>query len=123
MPPIAHRARGLRSIGRQAHTEHVGCASWASREADLLQHDDKWASLERERPDEIAIIEVDKVKDKSIKRDIPFALRRGTIGQVTNQHALDAAQRAAEDERVLHTPDNVAQRQRARQTTRKRRYD
>ncbi len=48
---------------------------------------DKWAPLER--PDEIATAEVDKVKDKSIKRDIPFALRRGTIGQVTTHHALD----------------------------------
>ena len=41
------------------------------------------------RPDEIATTEVDKVKDKSIKRDIPFALRRGTIGPVAT--ALDAA--------------------------------
>jgi hypothetical protein len=30
--------------------------------------------------------EVDKVKDKSTKRDIPLALRRGTIGQVTTHH-------------------------------------
>jgi hypothetical protein len=44
----------------------------------------------------IATAEVVKVKDKSIKRDIPFALLRGTIGQVTT--ALDAAQCAAEDE-------------------------
>jgi hypothetical protein len=35
---------------------------------------------------------VDKAKDKSIKKDIPFALHRGTIGQVTT--ALDAAQDA-----------------------------
>ncbi len=49
-----------------------------------------------ECPDEIATGEVDQVKAKSIKRDIPFALRRGTIGQVTT--ALDAAQCAAEDE-------------------------
>ena len=41
-----------------------------------------------ERSDEIAPAEVDKVKDKSIKRDIPFALLRGTLGQVTT-HALD----------------------------------
>jgi hypothetical protein len=39
---------------------------------------DKWAPLER--PDEIATAEVDKVNDKSIKWDIPFARRRGTIG-------------------------------------------
>jgi hypothetical protein len=46
-----------------------------------------------ECPDEIATGEVDQVKAwKSIKRDIPFALRRGTIGQVTthhHHHALD----------------------------------
>jgi hypothetical protein len=41
----------------------------------------RWAPLER--PDEIATAEVDKVKNKSIKRDVPFALLRGTIGQVT----------------------------------------
>jgi hypothetical protein len=44
---------------------------------------DKLAPLER--PDEVATAEVDKVKDNSIKRDIPFALRRGTIGQETRQ--------------------------------------
>jgi hypothetical protein len=55
--------------------------------------DDKWAPLER--PDEIATGEVDQVKDKSIKRDIPFALRRGTIGQVTTHHALDGYARSA----------------------------
>ncbi len=53
---------------------------------------DKWAPLER--PAEIATAEVDKVKDKSIKRDIPFTLRRGTIGQVTS-HALDGYARPA----------------------------
>ena len=41
-----------------------------------------------ECPDEIATGEVEQVKAKSIKRDIPFALRRGTIAQVTT-HALD----------------------------------
>jgi hypothetical protein len=35
-----------------------------------------------------------------IKKDNSFALRRGTIAQVTT--ALDAAQRATEDELVLH---------------------
>ncbi len=35
-----------------------------------------------------------------LKKDISFALRRGTIAQVTT--ALDAAQRAAEDELVLN---------------------
>jgi hypothetical protein len=54
--------------------------------ADGVPDDDEWAPLER--PDEIATAEVDKVKDKSIKRDIPFALRRGTIGLVTTP-ALD----------------------------------
>ena len=34
-----------------------------------------------------------------LKKDISFALRRGTIAQVTT--ALDAAQRAAEDEELL----------------------
>jgi hypothetical protein len=34
-----------------------------------------------------------------LKKDISFALRRGTIAQVTT-HALDAAQRAAEDEQL-----------------------
>jgi hypothetical protein len=34
-----------------------------------------------------------------LKKDISFALRRGTIAQVTT--ALDAAQRAVEDELVL----------------------
>jgi hypothetical protein len=34
------------------------------------------------------------------KKDISFALRRGTIAQVTT-HALDAGQRAAEDEELL----------------------
>ncbi len=49
---------------------------------------DEWAPSEC--PDEIATGEVDQVKAwKSIKRDIPFALRRGTIGQVTTHHALD----------------------------------
>jgi hypothetical protein len=33
-----------------------------------------------------------------LKKDISFALRRGTIAQVTT--ALDAAQRAAEDEEL-----------------------
>jgi hypothetical protein len=53
----------------------------------------RWAPLER--PDEIATAEVDKVEDKSIKRDIPIALRRGTIGQVTTHHALDGCVRPA----------------------------
>ncbi len=35
-----------------------------------------------------------------LKKDISFALRRGTIAQVTT--ALDAAQRAAEDELALN---------------------
>ena len=34
-----------------------------------------------------------------LKKDISFALRRGTIAQVTT-HALDAAQRAVENESV-----------------------
>ena len=42
-----------------------------------------------ECPDETATAEAGMVKDKSITRDIPFALRRGTIGQVTT--GLDAA--------------------------------
>ena len=54
--------------------------------ADGVADDDEWAPSEC--PDEIATAEVDQVKAKSIKRDIPFALRRGTIGQVTT-HALD----------------------------------
>ncbi len=54
---------------------------------------DKWAPLVC--PDEIATAEVDKVKDKSNKRDIPFALGRGTIGQVTTHHALDGYARPA----------------------------
>jgi hypothetical protein len=43
-----------------------------------------------ECPDEIATGEMEQVKAcKSIKRDdIPFALRRGTIGQVTTHHHL-----------------------------------
>ena len=36
-----------------------------------------------------------------LKKDISFALRRGTIAQVTT-HALDAGQRAAEDELTLN---------------------
>ncbi len=60
----------------------------------MADDDDEWAPFER--PDEIATAEVDEVKGKSIRRDIPFARRRGTIGQVTT--ALDAAQCAAEDE-------------------------
>jgi hypothetical protein len=36
-----------------------------------------------------------------LKKDISFALRRGTIAQVTT-HALDAAQRVAEDELALN---------------------
>ena len=66
--------------------------------ANGVADDDEWAPSER--PDEIATAEVDKAKDKSIKKDIPFALHRGTIGQVTT--ALDAAQRAAEDELALN---------------------
>jgi hypothetical protein len=62
--------------------------------ADGVADDIEWAPSEC--PDEIATAEVDQVKAKSIKRDIPFALRRGTIGQVTT--ALDAAKSAAEDE-------------------------
>ena len=46
---------------------------------------------------------VDKVKDKSIKRDIPLAPRWGTIGLVIT--ALDAAQCAAEDELALNDAD------------------
>jgi hypothetical protein len=66
--------------------------------ADGVADDDEWAPSEC--PDEIATAEVDQVKAKSIKRDIPFALRRGTISQVTT--ALDAAQCAAEDELALY---------------------
>ena len=55
--------------------------------ADGVADDDEWAPSEC--PDEIATAEVDQVEAKSIKRDIPFALRRGTIGQVTTHHALD----------------------------------
>jgi hypothetical protein len=51
--------------------------------ADGVPDDDEWAPFEC--PDEIATAEVDQVKAKSIKRDIPFALRRGTIGQVTSE--------------------------------------
>ncbi len=41
---------------------------------------DTWAPLER--PDEIDRAGmVDKVKGKSIKRDVSFALRRGTLGK------------------------------------------
>jgi hypothetical protein len=36
-----------------------------------------------------------------LEKDISFALRRGTIAQVTT-HALDAAQRAADDELALN---------------------
>jgi hypothetical protein len=54
---------------------------------------DKWAPLER--PDEMATAKVDKGKIKSIKRDVPFALRRGTIGQVTTLHALGGYARPA----------------------------
>ncbi len=54
---------------------------------------------------------VDKVKDKSIKRDIPFALRRGSIGQVTT-HALDgyarpARRSSAEDEELALNEDGL----------------
>jgi hypothetical protein len=55
--------------------------------ADGVADDDEWAPSEC--PDEIATAAVDQVKAKSIKRDISFALRRGTIGQVTTHHALD----------------------------------
>jgi hypothetical protein len=56
--------------------------------ADGVADDDEWAPFEC--PDEIATAEVDQVKAKSInKRAIPFALRRGTIGQVTTHLALD----------------------------------
>jgi hypothetical protein len=53
---------------------------------------------------------VEQVEARSIKRDIPFALRRGTIGQVTtHHHALDgfawlrppSARSSAEDEEEL----------------------
>jgi hypothetical protein len=76
--------------------------------ADGVADDDEWAPFEC--PDEIATAEVDQVKAKSIKRDIPFALRRGTIGQVTtHHHALDgfawlrppSARSSAEDEELL----------------------
>jgi hypothetical protein len=36
-----------------------------------------------------------------LKKDVSFALRRSTIAKVTTHHALDAAQRAAEDEELL----------------------
>ena len=39
-----------------------------------------------------------------LKKDISFALRRGTIAQVTT-HALDAGQRAAEDDLDLNVAD------------------
>ena len=42
-----------------------------------------------------------------LKKDISFALRRGTIAQVTT-HALDAAQRAVEDEELLAPTDEQA---------------
>jgi hypothetical protein len=42
--------------------------------------------------DEIATAEVDKVKDKSIKRDSLFALRRGSISQVTTTPSECAAE-------------------------------
>ncbi len=41
-----------------------------------------------------------------LKKDISFALRRGTIDQVTN--ALDAGQRAAEDELALNVAGGIA---------------
>jgi hypothetical protein len=42
---------------------------------------------------------VDKVEHKSAKTDIPFALRRGTIGQVTTHlRQLRPRKCAAEDE-------------------------
>ncbi len=63
-----------------------------------MADNDDWPPFER--PDEIATAEVDKVKGKSIKRDVQFALRRGTIGQVTT--ALDAAQCIVEDELTLN---------------------
>jgi hypothetical protein len=55
--------------------------------ADGVAEDDEWAPFEC--PDEIATAEVDQVKARASRgTDIPFALRRGTIGQVTT-HALD----------------------------------
>ncbi len=66
--------------------------------ADGATVDDEWAPFER--PVETATAEVDKVKAKSIKRDIPFAPPRGTIGQVTT--AFDVAHSAAEDELALN---------------------
>jgi hypothetical protein len=58
--------------------------------------DDVWAPIER--PDKIATAEVDKgkAKSKNMRKDVSFALRRGTIAQVIT--ALDTAQRAAENE-------------------------
>ena len=41
-----------------------------------------------------------------LKKDISFALRRGTIAQVTT--ALDAGQRAAEDELALNVAGGIA---------------
>jgi hypothetical protein len=61
--------------------------------ADGATVDDEWAPFER--PDETATAEKVEAKVKSIKRDIPFALPRGTTGQVTT--AFDVAQCAAED--------------------------
>ena len=66
--------------------------------ADGATVDDEWAPFER--PDETATAEKVEAKAKSIKRDIPFALSRGTIGQVTT--AFDVAQCAAEDELALN---------------------
>ena len=67
--------------------------------ADGVADDDEWAPFER--PDEIAAAEVDKVKDKSIKRDILFALRRGSISQVT-MPGRRPAKCAAEDKLALN---------------------
>ena len=55
--------------------------------------DEEWAPIER--PDEIAMAEVDKAKSKNMSKDVSFALRRGTIAHVIT--ALDSAQRAAEN--------------------------
>jgi hypothetical protein len=72
--------------------------------ADGVADDDEWASPVRlgraSARTRSRRARWTRSRPKSIKRDIPFALRRGTIGRVTT-HALDAAQCAAEDEEEL----------------------